>query len=144
MLSATFARLLCPYRCDGKEYDALPSITLALGGATLTLPPSVYMGEMDVDIPVVHRHKIAGIQIPTTRYVEGVRCVPLLSNIEEPTDHGALAILGMPFLRHYATYFDRTSGGIAVAEVAASASNTPQKRPPHTQRGPPHLALVDD
>jgi len=107
--------------CDGKEYDALPSITLALGGATLTLPPSVYMGEMDVDIPVVHRHKIAGIQIPTTRYVEGVRCVPLLSNIEEPTDHGALAILGMPFLRHYATYFDRTSGGIAVAEVAASS-----------------------
>ena len=34
--------------CHGKYMDALPEITFTLGGVALSLPPSAYMGEMEV------------------------------------------------------------------------------------------------
>merc|ERR1719181_499143 len=37
--------------------------------------------------------------------------------MDTPTDHGPLIIMGMPFLREYATTFDRVRGGVSIAAI---------------------------
>lgn len=93
-------------KCVGPYYEALPDLTIAVGGQSLTLPKEIYMGAVDVDVP---------------GQVQGVACLPLFDTMDEQTQHGPLLILGMPFLRAYATRFDRTTGGMAVAQVPAGA-----------------------
>ena len=109
-------------RCEGAAFDALPNLTFTVGGQPLRLPPTAYMSEMDVNVPKTKRVHVpesmggGTINVPSS-YEEGIRCVPLVGEIDEMTEYGPMMILGMPFLRQYATFFNRTSWGISVAEV---------------------------
>jgi hypothetical protein len=83
----------------------------------LTLPPRVYMGEMEVDVPTTKEIKVGNTEVSVPWYTPGVRCIPLLSTIDEQTTYGPMVILGMPFLRHYSVYFNRTTWDMSVAEI---------------------------
>ena len=103
--------------CDGPHFEAMPNLELRVGGQDLVLPPSVYMGEMNVDIPTSKKAKVGEYEVYLPEYTQGIRCVPLLSSIDETTMLGPMSILGMPFLRQYAVYFDRKTWAMSVAEI---------------------------
>jgi hypothetical protein len=85
------------------------------------------MGEMDVDISAASMDETDGkgdrkiknshLDASIRDYEVGIRCVPMLSSMDERTTSGALVILGMPFLREYAVYFDRSDWGMSVAQI---------------------------
>jgi hypothetical protein len=110
--------------CSGPHFDALPNLELRVGGQDIVLPPRVYMGEMEVDIPTFHLAiKDGPIEASIRQHYElGIRCVPLLSALDAMTTSGPMAILGIPFLREYAVYFDRASWGISVAQIEEGSS----------------------
>jgi hypothetical protein len=110
--------------CSGSAYNGLPNLELKVGGQTLLLPPRVYMGEMEVDIPTFHLAiKDGPIEASIRQHYElGIRCVPLLSALDAMTTSGPMAILGIPFLREYAVYFDRASWGMSVAQIEEGSS----------------------
>ena len=113
--------------CSGPHYNALPNLELRVGGVDLVLTPRVYMGEMDVDISAASMDETDGkgdrkiknshLDASIRDYAVGIRCVPMLSSMDERTTSGALVILGMPFLREYAVYFDRSDWGMSVAQI---------------------------
>ena len=104
--------------CAGAHYDALPHLVLHMGGQALELPKEVYMGVVDVNVPTVQRVRLAkNVVVEVPAYEQGVRCVPLWSATDSMTDKGPLLILGLPFLRAYATKFDRSTGGMSVAPL---------------------------
>jgi len=113
--------------CSGPHYNALPNLELRVGGVDLVLTPRVYMGEMDVDISAASMDETDGkgdrkiknshLDASIRDYEVGIRCVPMLSSMDERTTSGALVILGMPFLREYAVYFDRSDWGMSVAQI---------------------------
>jgi hypothetical protein len=103
--------------CSGPHFDGLPQLELRVGGQMLTLPPRVYMGEMEVDVPTTKEIKVGNTEVSVPWYTPGVRCIPLLSTIDEQTTYGPMVILGMPFLRHYSVYFNRTTWDMSVAEI---------------------------
>jgi len=106
--------------CDGPYYEALPDLTITVGGQSLTVRKEIYMGAVDVDVPVPSPAPDDPDEIHSMhRHVQGVACLPLFDTMDDQTQYGPLLILGMPFLRAYATRFDRTTGGMAVAQVPA-------------------------
>jgi len=107
--------------CTSLSSITIPSANL---GQTLLLPPRVYMGEMEVDIPTFHLAiKDGPIEASIRQHYElGIRCVPLLSALDAMTTSGPMAILGIPFLREYAVYFDRASWGMSVAQIEEGSS----------------------
>ena len=100
--------------CGGAAFDALDDVTFTLGGKTLSLPPSLYMGAMDVSVP--DEVKIGPFRFRVA--APGVRCVPLFTSLDTRTQHnGPLVILGMPFLRAHAAAFDRSSKTVSFAPI---------------------------
>lgn len=105
--------------CDGEIFAKLPSIQFELGGLNISLPPKIYMGEMEVR----EHHTVNDRQLGPFRYFgrsPGKRCVPLIAAMRQSssqTNLGYMVILGMPFFRRYAVKFDRDKGGMAIAEL---------------------------
>ena len=100
--------------CSGKKFEQLPTLTFNLGGHPVNVPPSTYMGELEVELPT---EEAAAAPFSLKAYAVGTRCVPLFMSMDTPTDHGPLLIMGMPFLREYATTFDRVRGGVSIAAI---------------------------
>jgi hypothetical protein len=107
--------------CSGPHFDALPNLELRVGGQDIVLPPRVYMGEMEVDIPTADKIKMGMFDVYMPEYTHGIRCVPLLSALDEMTMAGPMSILGMPFLRQYAVFFNRESWEMSVAQIQAGS-----------------------
>jgi len=105
--------------CGGAAFMALPDLNFVMGGVEISLPPSIYMASMSISLEGVA--KIGPFVLPFT--LPGVRCVPLFSDIEQVTNIGPLIIMGMPFMRSYATVFNRTTQAMSVAAVSASDNN---------------------
>jgi hypothetical protein len=99
--------------CEGNHYNRLPVLNLTLGGIHVTLEPRIYMSPMEVTLAGIT--KMGPFTFPFT--VPGVRCVPLFSSVEQLTNIGPLIIMGMPFLRVYATLFNRSSESMSFAQL---------------------------
>ena len=100
--------------CDGPSFHSMPNITFVLGGQSVSLSPWVYMAPMQVQLQWIVR--VGAFTFPVTS--TGVRCVPLFSGMDQVTSIGPLVILGMPFLRQYATRFRRQGSTAASMDVA--------------------------
>jgi len=116
-------------KCEGEHFEALPAVNLLLGGKNLSLSPSVYMGEMSVNRPMV---KKLGDSPFAVEYMQpGVACIPLFMGQDSNTNIGPLVILGMPFLRQYQTRFSRPIDGVenvsmAIARVPTGSTDCNQ------------------
>jgi hypothetical protein len=53
--------------CSGPHFDGLPQLELRVGGQMLTLPPRVYMGEMEVDVPTTKEIKVGNTEVSVPR-----------------------------------------------------------------------------
>lgn len=90
-------------RGDCDDLKALPSLNLQLGGQTFSLPPSAYTVQL----------------LDSVADGGGARpriCLPAFMKMNVTTTMGELWLLGMPFLRHFYTVFDRVAHKIHVAE----------------------------
>lgn len=128
--------------CTGAAFDALPEIEISVGGVTAKMSPSAYMGAVDVLIPTekaaafTNSSKHNFVHSFKTKYIEGIRCVPLFDYLDEQTNLGSLLILGQPFFRAYSTRFTRQTNQIAIAPVSSfdaceqcPASATKEQKP---------------
>jgi len=102
--------------CSGADFDGLPTLSFTLGGVDIELPPTAYMAKMFVDMPTYTTLGPFVIQ----QYGEGERCVPLFMAQDTPTNFGPLVIFGMPFLRAFATTFDRAAGELSIYDLASA------------------------
>lgn len=83
---------------DCSNLDTLPELVFELDGQKFAMPGAAYtvqFGERDGK--------------PT-------RCLPAFTDFDMTSDRGTVWILGMPFLRHFYTVFDREEPSIYVAD----------------------------
>lgn len=83
---------------DCSNLDELPELVFELGGQKFSMPGSAYTVQFG-----------AGPGNPG-------RCLPAFTDFAMTSDQGTVWILGMPFLRHFYTIFDREEPSIYVAE----------------------------
>jgi len=83
---------------DCSNLDKLPDLVIDLGGHKFAMPPSAY---------VVQLGEAGG---------KATRCLPAFTDFAMTSDQGTVWILGMPFLRHFYTIFDREEPSLYVAE----------------------------
>jgi hypothetical protein len=84
---------------DCSNLDTLPELVFELDGHKFAMPGSAY----------------------TVQYGQGAdgkpqRCLPAFTDFAMTSDRGTVWILGMPFLRHFYTVFDREEPSIYVAD----------------------------
>jgi len=92
---------------DCSNIDQLPNLVFNLGGHNFALPGSAY----------VIRFKISDTV---------TKCLPAFTDFKMSSAQGAIWILGMPFLRHFYTVFDRTQPAIYVADQGANCEPVAQ------------------
>jgi len=81
---------------DCSNIDQLHDLVFDLGGHRFALPPAAYIVQF--------------------RTGDVRRCMPAFTDFDMLSTHGSVWILGMPFLRHFYTVFDRTEPSIYVAD----------------------------
>lgn len=85
------------------QEQSLPHLEFELGGVTLSLPPSAFIGFVKGIMPAPWRlrfHQEPFIQ------VEDCELLMMDAGKMTSTEHGPLWIIGMPFFRHFYTTFD--------------------------------------
>lgn len=105
-------------RRDCSNLHELPALRFKLDGVPIELPPSAYVmrvrnsGTWD---------KLFG------RWQDGPaeQCTPAFMEIEKSSQMGPVWILGMPFLRHYYTIFDRAANQIHIQKSQANCEPQP-------------------
>lgn len=131
-------------RKDCSNLNELPDITFNLGGNPLSLPPTAYVIKRR-DRTEVRKEQSAGAQTPiqtpkstsstgfntwgelwnfahTQMQNEDV-CMPAFFQMDVDSDHdGPTWILGMPFLRHYYTVFQRQPRTLHIARATTTCS----------------------
>jgi hypothetical protein len=85
---------------DCTNLDKLPDLIFKLGGHTFPLPPSAYVVQY-----------------------EG-KCYAAFQQMDMASDRGLVWVLGLPFLRHYYTLWDRQGPGLYFAQQGSNC--TPQ------------------
>jgi hypothetical protein len=148
-----------------EHMDRLPPLVFELGGKTLSLPPSSYMGYVESDIWMETPQTPHASYFPflnnQTRSLSGTRggpkksCELLIGKMDVNTNLGPMWILGMPFFRKYYTTFElgnqqrnSNSRQMFVAEVddscvpqkASGLDYTPNRNHPVTAK-PKHLKV---
>jgi hypothetical protein len=83
---------------DCSNIDELPDLSIDLGGHRLALPPEAYI-----------------IRFRTSLDTKA-KCLPAFTDFDMVSGHGDVWILGMPFLRHFYTVFDRHEPSIYIAD----------------------------
>lgn len=89
MFISEFASHIAP---DCSNLDKLPDLNFDLGGHRFPLPASAYVLQLDG------------------------KCYAAFQQLTLDTDHGLAWVLGLPFLRHYFTLWDRQGPGLYIAE----------------------------
>lgn len=80
-----------------EDLRKLPDLEFKLGGVKFTLPPNLYMGELEGEVREELRERMP-------HAVKNSECNPAMMNLEESDDKfGHLFILGLPFFRKYYT-----------------------------------------
>jgi hypothetical protein len=82
---------------DCTNLHQLQDLVFDLGGHKFVMPPSAYVLQFR-----------ANPQEPR-------KCLPAFTDFEMTSQHGSVWILGMPFLRHFYTVFDRAEPSIYIA-----------------------------
>jgi len=83
---------------DCSNLDTLPKLIFELDGQKFVMPASAYTVQLGPE---------GG---------KPYRCLPAFTDFFMTSDQGSVWILGMPFLRHFYTVFDRKEPSICVAE----------------------------
>lgn len=112
---------------DCSNLDDLPDLTFNLGDHPFSLPPAAYVIELEFgeakQINVNLLAEFVQKKIVSLRARGMARaCVPAVQEIDHMTQYGPMMILGMPFLRHYYTIFDRGEKKIYAAPSSESCS----------------------
>jgi len=95
------AELIDEIQTDCSNLEDLPDMTFRLGQHSFTLPPSAYVLKVSSEIS------------------DGTvfnSCIPAFMPIDMSTSRGNVWILGMPFLRHHYTVFDRVGKSLHIAD----------------------------
>jgi len=87
--------------CSNINDPSLPDLVFVLGGQRFVLPPAAYVIKFPLDTGVV-------------------KCIPAFTDFKMQSDHGSVWILGMPFLRHFYTVFDRSEPSLYIADQGAN------------------------
>lgn len=100
---------------DCSNIHSMPVLQLMLDGLLIELPPSAYV--MQIQSTVQERTTIWELLFdpPDAKLVS--QCVLGFMSLEKSSQFGPVWILGMPFLRHYYTIFDRTSKKLHIAHA---------------------------
>lgn len=113
---------------DCSNLDSLPDLVFNLGEHKFVLPPSGYVIQLDHEIDGLGLHNNESRQIST--------CLPAFMDMDIRTDMGPVWVLGMPFLRHFHTVFDRETKALHIADqgekckpVAFAETETSEKLP---------------
>jgi len=103
---------------DCSNIEDLPDLTFELGGKKFTLPPAAYVIEVEFGnarqvslLLQSTQRKLASLQSQGLRRA----CVAAFQETDHMTQFGPMMILGMPFLRHFYTIFDRGAKTIFTA-----------------------------
>jgi hypothetical protein len=100
----------------------LPNIEFHLAGQRFSLPPDVYVAEVDGSVPGYLQSflRVRNIAAP------GSKCELLVMESNSQTEYGPLWIFGLPFFRKYYTTFKIGSSHSDRAILIANASETCQ------------------
>jgi len=104
------AKLAKLVKQDCSNVDSLPDLVFTLAGQKFVLPASAWV-----------------IRFKTTNFMGSVtKCLPAFTDFNMMSAHGNMWILGMPFLRHFYTVFDRSEPAIYVADQGDNCQPVPQ------------------
>jgi hypothetical protein len=106
---------------DCSNLHVLPVLTLELDGHLVDLPPKAYV--MQSKTRVYKNSSIWKALLSGGSYEEVNECSAAFMTIDKVSQYGPVWILGMSFLRHYYTVFDRSAKEIRIAR------STPDCRP---------------
>merc|ERR1719160_1079331 len=127
--------LIANIKEDCSNLDELPDLTFKLDGHSFALPPSAYV--LKVEHPTDNSTSIWDVLFNPPKITLETSCVPGFMQIDQDTQFGPMWILGMPFLRHFYTVFDRPHKMMYAAIADASCEpmlggmfNAKQKRSP--------------
>jgi len=126
--------LIAQIKEDCSNLHELPDLTFELDGHSFALPPSAYV--LKVEHPVDNSSSIWDVLFGGPKVSLETSCVPGFMQIDQETQFGPMWILGMPFLRHFYTIFDRPHKMMYAAMADASCEpmlgffNAQQKRSP--------------
>lgn len=102
---------------DCSDLSSLPNLDLELGGEKFTLPPSAYVGSVDVDDDTMVEELDEGRQAIFSHFrrVQKMmgqrRCVPLIYPLSLGETEVDMYIMGLPFFREYYTTFNVAPDG---------------------------------
>jgi hypothetical protein len=110
--------LIANIKEDCSNLNELPDLVMDLDGHTFALPPSAYV--LKVEHPVDNSTSIWDVLFGPPKVKLETSCVPGFMTIDQETQFGPMWILGMPFLRHFYTIFDRPHKKMYAAMASAS------------------------
>jgi len=106
---------------DCSNLNQLPNLELKLGDLDVVLPPSAYVMKV-VESSVEAPATIWEALFTKPKVKREVACIPAFMQLDKMSQFGPVWILGMPFLRHYYTEFDRSEKVIRVARATKDCS----------------------
>jgi hypothetical protein len=98
---------------DCSNLHVLPALTLELDGHLVDLPPKAYV--MKTKARVYKNSSIWKALLRGSSYDEVDECSAAFMTMDKVSQYGPVWILGMSFLRHYYTVFDRSAKQIRIA-----------------------------
>merc|ERR1719262_243629 len=113
-----------PINEDCSNLHELPTLHLTMGdGKHLTLPPSAYV--MRITGGVLEAQNVWDILFFKPKIHKVDMCMPAFMQMDMPSEHGMLWILGMPFFRYYHSSFDRKNRAMHFARAGPGCEPHP-------------------
>merc|ERR1719213_1069918 len=109
---------------DCSNLNELPTLHLTMGdGKKFELPPNAYV--MRIKGGVLEAGSVWDILFFKPKVQKVDMCMPAFMQMDMPSEHGNLWILGMPFFRYYHTSFDRKTKAMHFAAAGPGCEPLP-------------------
>jgi len=123
-LSALLSAAVPSIAEDCSNMHLLPTLHFTMGdGKHFTLPPSAYI--MRLTGATVEASNIWDVLFFKPKIKKLNTCMPAFMQMDMPSEHGMLWILGMPFFRHYHSSFDRVNKEMHFAKAGPGCEPQP-------------------